>query len=209
MVDIRLWWSEITNSEIDSLIAYSPYEWLVLRRLVNNTGGGKEISEDDLTQSIPSDKIDRFRAAIASLKKKKVIRSKPKTNIVICQVHVGEYTAIVKKFTALIRKNKDLYNSLLAEEVTFIKTSDKIFKLIDSAYKNKDDISYSTRTSNNLSIFGELGIVIAVTFVCPHTKNSKKFDFEILDPRDIHKKTQTWLCDCGRDHTCCANGRMF
>jgi len=210
MTDVRIWWPDITNAEIDSLKEYSHYEWLVMRRLVGNIGGGKEISEDDLGHGVPSHSLGKLREAIKGLEKRCILLIKPKPGMRICQVDPRVYSEPVKRFAELIRTNKDLFDMMLSEKVVFIKRSDTIIRLIEDRYKGKNAFQYTIRISDKLSVLGEeLGIVVTTIFHCPSGNSVKECEFEILDPRDLMCKTHIWDCECGSIHTCCAYGRLF
>jgi len=207
MPDIRRWWPEITNSEIDTLNEYNQYEWIVIKRLINDIGGGKEISRDDLCQSVPSHKIGKLKKAIDSLYKKEFLLLKPKPNTKIYQVDPNKYTDTAIKFAELIRTHSDLFESLISEDVMFIKTSDMITQIIKNTFKNRSNLLHSIRVSEEFSILKDgYGICINIAFNCPHTKNIKVLEFEILTPNDVTEKTQNWSCDCGNTHVCLANG---
>ena len=210
MPDVRTWWPNITNSELDILRIYSHYEWLIMKRLVGNIGGGKEISEDDLAQGVPSDKLGKLKGAIRTLEKKKVIRIKPKPGMRICQVEPSIYTETVVKFAEIIRSDKNLVNSLLSEDVLFINRSEIISKIINNTFGKKADVLRSIRVSDKCSVLDDgLGIVITLAFHCPEIETSMEHEFEILDPRDLTSKIEHWSCECGRVHMCFANGNLF
>lgn len=208
MLEIRKWWPEITNEEIDYLNQYTAYEWLVIRRLITNgIGGGKEISEDDLIQSIPVDKIDKMKDAVKSLKKQKVIVKKPKPGIEILQVTPEKYTSTMKKFSSMIREKKDLSQALIDEDVKFLKVSDTLCLLIHKYCKSPYQIKPSLKiTSNNESQIEELGVILTIDVNCPNSYRINKVTFEIISANEIFSKMETYVCKCGYEHTYTANG---
>jgi hypothetical protein len=117
MIDVRRWWPDISNSEIDELDSYGCYELLLIRRLVDNIGGGKELSKDDLLKGIESDKLGRLDDASKSLEQKKFLLKKPKPGgVTIYQVDPKSYTQTLKKFAEMIRTNGDLADALRSDK---------------------------------------------------------------------------------------------
>jgi hypothetical protein len=211
MLEIRKWWPDITNEEIDCLTKYSNYEWLVFRRLISaGIGGGKEISEKDLLQSIPTHECKKMKEAFKSLEQKSILLKKPKTNLTIFQVDPSVYTETIKKFSQMIRENKDLFEALKKENVKFLKISNTLCLLVKQYCRLSYKIEPSLKsTTNNETQIEELGIILTIEFNCPNSYRKNKIKFEIISPEEIFLKKEDWNCDCGFNHACNAIGQIL
>ncbi|UAL08228.1 MAG: hypothetical protein KRP56_02995 [Candidatus Methanogranum gryphiswaldense] len=211
MLEIRKWWPDITNGEIDCLTKYSNYEWLVFRRLVSaGIGGGKEISENDLLQSIPTHKYKKMKEAFKSLEQKGILVKKPKPTVIIYQVPTLVYTDTIKKFSLLIRDHNDLHNALVKEDIKFLKISETISLIVANHCKLPYDLKPSLKsTNNNESQTEELGVILNVEFSCPYSHRKNKIEFEITSPEKIFSEIHIWKCDCKKEHICTAYGRIL
>lgn len=213
MYDIRKWWPDITNFDICILTEYNCYELLLIERLIHgHIWGGKEISQEDLLQGVPTDKLGDLKDAAKVLYKKGILRIKPKLNLVIYQVESGIYSEPLTEIAKHIRSDESLKKALIENQVHYTKTSDAIETTLRKAIGEVrgSHQSYEIKASESESVFkGQLGIIVELEFKCRSCHNSKQISFEILDPRDIHMKIEVWECCCGSTNNCCASGRMY
>lgn len=211
MVDIRNWWSDIENSEIDAISTYSNYELLILSRMIGRIGGGTEISREDLLQSLPSDKLGKGGEAIDRLVKKQILLAKPKPKLTVYQVNPKNYTEPLQKFLKNIRTDKNLKKSLIEEQVTFTKTSETLIEIYNNSFKGHKfcNLSSIKPSEKKLDWKEEFGIVVEIEFRCKRCDGTKCFEFEILDPRSIFTLTELWSCECGEIYNCTACGKII
>lgn len=216
MVDIREWWPDIQNSDIDAIGKYTNYELLILRRMVNKIGGGTEIYKKDLLQSLSSDKLGEGKKAIDSLVKAGVLRAKPKTNgIIVYQVDPKHYTEPLKIVLDIIRRDKNFREALKAGSVTFIKTSEVLETIFKNSFRSHEYCQFlKIRPSEQLCEFKnndkeELGIIIELEFKCKKCNRIENLEFQILNPQSIRKSTDIWECKCGTRYNCTTAGELF
>ena len=122
-MDVREFWPEITNEEIDTLQTLSHHEWLIVRRLYKDKRiGGREISEDDLIQGFPKEKLGDARKALKSLERKGIIVKKPKPGVKIYQTPPDFFTnPSVTFFIEKIAEMEILRKSLIDPDLDILR----------------------------------------------------------------------------------------
>lgn len=212
MLDIRRWWPEIKNSDIEAIITYDYYELIILHRLVDKVAGGTEISEDDLLQSVPKNKIGKLRDSLKNLVRRGILSKVPKTKgVIVFRANPGIYTETLKELLYLIRTDNELKKAMIDEQVSFLKVSETLINAHAENYKKNPFCRHlKTEPSKQLSVLNkELGIVIELEFECRSCHQRKHISFEILSPNSIFKESYNWNCVCGNTYTCTPQGIIF
>jgi hypothetical protein len=212
-MNIRTFWKDVTNKELDKISEYSFYEWLILRRLYSGGRmGGSEISENDLLQSFPSEKLGEAKNAVRSLERKQILVKKPKPNDIIYQAKPGFFAndPVVVCFIKKIIENRDLRVSLIDKTLELTRTSEVLMRVVaDELIKNrKHIIDQRVEASEDIAFDGDLGVRISLTIKCPN--NSRfKIEYVAVEPHELRHLTFRSRCDCGLIHQCGAFGKVF
>jgi len=210
-MDIRVFWPEITNEDIDTLRALSPYEWLIARRLYNGERiGGREISEDDLIQALPKEKLREAKKAVKTLEKKRIIVKKPKPTTIIYQTRHDFFTSTpVVTFIKKITENEMLRKTLINESLEFTKVSEPLMAIVNHALTSKRNIhEKKIAASERIAYDGNRGLRIYIKAQCPK-EGFFEIEYDVVDPRDMSQLTFEIRCSCCSFHTCNAYGRVL
>jgi len=211
--EIRTYWPKVTNDQVDKLNELSGRQWILVRRLCrDNRHGGKEISEKDLLQSMPPDKIGEFKKELYGLIKKQILVKKPKPTTIIYQSPLGFFDDTVAEFTDRIATDDELRRELMDNNVEFLKVSEEIMEvLINTHSKRKKELGGNSvlYPSVNKTAEGDLGVIAKLEFICPNTKNKFFVEFEILSVEEIYQILEFVECDCGAVHSCSPSGRII
>jgi len=214
-MDIREFWPDITEEGIDALIeALGPnswYEWLIVRRLYNDKRiGGREISEDDLMQGFPADKLMRANKAIKSLEKKRIIVKKPKPGIKIIQTPPDFFAVPIRvSFIRKITENEGLRRSLIDETLELTKMSEALTRIVDATLgSNRGIVEKRIASSEKIAYDGYLGLRVFIRARCQRG-GCFEIEFDVVDPRDMSDLYFKPHCSCGALHDCGASGRVF
>jgi len=210
-MDIREFWPEITNEEIDVLRAHSPYEWLIVKHLYTDKRiGGREISEDDLLQGLPKEKLREAKKAVKSLEKKGIIVKKPKPTVIIYQARPDFFTnPLAIEFINKITKNEILRKSLINKSLEFTKISDSLMKIVNNTLESKKNIIEKKITaSEEIAFDGNRGLKVFLKIQCPKGGFFEIW-YNVVDPRDMNRLTFESHCTCRSSHTCTTYGRVL
>lgn len=210
-MDIREFLPEITNEEVALLQTLSCYEWLLSKRLHNGRRfGGKEISEEDLLQGFPKEKLKEAKRALKSLEKKRIIVKKPKPSITIYQTPPEFFTnPFVVFFIEKITENEMLRQSLVDKTIKFTKVSETLMRIVSETFSSKSNIIERRITASKKTAFdGDNGLVVFLKIRCPNDGHFE-INFDLTDPSDISKLIFESNCTCGSLHMCNAYGRVF
>jgi len=170
-MDIRAFWPEITDEEVDVLQALSSYEWLIARRLYEGKRiGGREISEDDLVQGFPKDKLGKAREAVKALEKKEIIVKKPKPTAMIYQAPPDFFTdRTVMMFIKKITGGHALRDSLISETLVLTKTSEALKTFVNKMLSsNRNIIEQRITVSEKVAFDGNMGLRVFLKARCEY-----------------------------------------
>jgi len=210
-MDIREFWPEITNEEIDALKSLSAYEWLIARRLYNGERiGGREVSEDDLIQGLPKETLKEAKKAVKTLEKKGIIVKKPKPTTIIYQARPDFFTnSPVIAFINKITESESLRKSLINKSLEFTKVSDLLKTIVNKSLTSKSNIlEKKISASKRVAFDGNRGLRVYIKAMCPKD-GFFEIEYDVVDPRDMSRLTFETSCSCHSFHTCRANGQVF
>ncbi|MCL2509679.1 MAG: hypothetical protein FWF07_01185 [Methanomassiliicoccaceae archaeon] len=210
-MDIRKFWPEITNEEVDVLQSLSPYGWLIAKRLYKGGRiGGREISEDDLLQGFPKEKLGKARDAVITLEKKRIIVKKPKPTVVIYQARHDFFTnPSVIVFINKITESEMLRESLINESLEFKKVSETLVRIVNNTLDSKGNILEKKITASDKIAFDDnLGLKVNIKAQCPKG-GSFELEYHVVGPADMSKFTFKPPCTCCSIHVCTAFGHVL
>jgi len=209
-MDIRAFWPEITDEEIGVLQTLSSYEWLIARRLYEGRRiGGREISQDDLIQGFPKDKLGKAREAVKALEKKEILVKKPKPTARIYQAPPDFFTdRVVTKFIKKITEGHALRDSLINETLVLTKTSEALKTFVNKMLSsNRNIIEQKITISERVAFDGNMGLRVFLKVRC-EDGGCFEIEYDVVNPRDMNVLSFESDCTCGSVHYCSASGRI-